>query len=152
LPAIQAYENGGGKVDHARAVDIDFANGVLAPGEGIERAEIHSGAAAIQLDSRARVEAIDDVFCAWSGFSGSDIVGHRFVDLISQPLRREAGELLERVLREAVTAEISLILLGKRGDEMPGVLALALIMIDCVAHGAQALWAPGFKKQAERAA
>jgi PAS domain-containing protein len=120
-----------------------------ALGDAVRR---HSGAAAIRLDSRARVEAVDDLFCVWSGFSGGDIVGHRFVDLISQPLRRESGELLERVLREAVTAEISLILLGKRGDEMPGVLALAPIMIDCVAHGAQALWAPGVNKLAERAA
>lgn len=102
----------------------------------------HSKAASLRLDGRARVEAVDDLFCTWSGFVGSDVVGHRFIDLISPSQRREAGDVIERVLRDAATRQIALTLLGKRGEEMPGVLALAPILTDCVAHGAQALWIP----------
>jgi PAS domain S-box-containing protein len=109
----------------------------------------HPGAAAIRLDSRARVAAIDEQFCRWSGFSGADVLGHRFIDLISPPQRREAGEILERVLREALSLEVALTLLGKRGEEMPGTLALAPIVADTVAHGAQALWVP-FQGAGER--
>jgi PAS domain S-box-containing protein len=102
----------------------------------------HPQAAAIRLDSRARIDAIDEHFCTWSGFSGADVLGHRFIDLISPPQRREAGEVVERVLREALGRDIALTLLGKRGEEMRGVLALAPILTDSVAYGAQALWVP----------
>lgn len=103
----------------------------------------HPRAAAIRLDDRARVEALDDVFCSWSGFNAADVVGHRFIDLVLTPQRRQAGELIERVLREGEQREFALTLLGKRGQEMPGVLSLAPILTDMVAHGAQALWIPG---------
>lgn len=102
----------------------------------------HPQAAAIRLDGRARIDAIDDHFCLWSGFSGADVLGHRFIDLISPSQRREAGEIIERVLREAMTHETAITLLGKRGEEMPGTLSLAPILSDSVAHGAQALWVP----------
>ncbi|QGZ93835.1 PAS domain-containing protein [Terricaulis silvestris] len=102
----------------------------------------HPQAAAMRLDSRARIAAIDEHFCVWSGFSGADVLGHRFIDLISPPHRREAGEAIEGVLREALGRDIALTLLGKRGEEMRGVLSLAPIVVDSVAHGAQALWVP----------
>ncbi len=117
---------------------------MLERGEALDAAvRRHHGAAAIRLDGRARIEAVDQVFCTHSGFSGDDVVGHRFIDLISPPHRRETGEAIERVLRESVCPEIALTLLGKRGEEMPGVLSLAPILTDSIAHGVQALWVPG---------
>lgn len=110
----------------------------------------HPRAAAIRLDSRARIAAIDEHFCVWSGFSGADVLGHRFIDLISPPERREAGEVIERALREALGRDIALTLLGKRGDEMKGVLSVAPIVTDSVAHGAQALWVPNPNDADER--
>src|SRR5262249_45834186 len=53
----------------------------------------HSRAAAIKLDARARIEAVGASFCALSGFVGSDLLGHRFVDLVSPQHRRDTGEL-----------------------------------------------------------
>lgn len=102
----------------------------------------HPKTAAIRLDGRARIEAVDQQFCLWFGFSGADVLGHRFIDLISPPQRREAGEILEHVLRDAMGRELALTLLGKRGEEMRGTLSLAPIVTDSVAHGAQALWVP----------
>lgn len=104
---------------------------------------LHSRAASIRLDVRARIEAVDEIFCRWSGFRSEDVIGHRFLDLISPSQRRETGELIERVLREGVTRERPLTLVAKRGAEMPGTLTLAPILSDCIAHGAQAIWSPG---------
>lgn len=114
---------------------------------------LHSRAASIRLDVRARIESVDDVFCRWSGFTAEDVAGHRFIDLISPPERRRAGELIERVLREGAPCETPLTLVAKRGAEMPGTLTLAPILTDCVAHGAQAIWSPGEElNEAQRAA
>lgn len=101
----------------------------------------HGGPAAIKLDVRARIESIDDSFCERSGFSRDDLVGHRFVDLVAAPRRREVAELIERVLRDGAPRDLSLMLLGKRGEEMWGVLAVAPILADFVAHGVMAVWA-----------
>ncbi|MGE0742815.1 MAG: PAS domain-containing protein [Hyphomonadaceae bacterium] len=100
----------------------------------------HAAAVAIRLDVRSRIEAIDDGFCARSGFSRADLVGHRFVDLVAAPQRRAAGELIERVLREGEPRQIVLMLLGKRGEELAGTLALAPVLTDFIAHGIMALW------------
>lgn len=102
----------------------------------------HSRTAAIRLDGRARIEAVDDVFCRLSGFRREDVQGQRFLDLTAPMQRREVGELIERVLREGVTSEMPLTLVAKRGTEMPGQMTLAPILTDCVAHGAQAIWSP----------
>lgn len=99
----------------------------------------HTLAATIRLDARARIEAADEAFCAWSGFQGEDVVSHRFVDLVSPPQRREVAELIEKVLREGAAREIELTLIGKRGQELAGVLAVAPVITDAIAHGAQAL-------------
>lgn len=103
----------------------------------------HSRTAAIRLDGRARIEAVDDLFCRISGFRREDVQGHRFLDLTTPLQRREVGELIERVLRDGVVRETPLTLVAKRGAEMPGQMTLAPILTDCVAHGAQAIWSPG---------
>jgi len=102
----------------------------------------HATAAAIRLDARSRIEAVDDVFCRVSGFRRDDVLGHRFLDVIAPMQRREIGELLERVLREGITHETPLTLVAKHGAEMPGQLTVAPIISDASAHGAQAIWSP----------
>lgn len=102
----------------------------------------HSQAAAIKLDARARIESIGASFCALSGFASTDLIGHRFVDLVSPQHRRDTGELIERVLRERISGEIALVLLGRRGEEHSGRLTAAPILTDFVAHGVMAVWAP----------
>lgn len=109
----------------------------------------HTLAAAVRLDGRARIEAADDAFCGWSGFQRDDVVSHRFVDLVSPPQRREVAELIERVLREGIARESSLTLIGKRGEELTGVLAAAPILTDSVAHGAQVLIVRNGKSNSE---
>lgn len=104
---------------------------------------VHPRAAAIRLDARARIEAVDDVFCRLSGFQRDDVLGHRFLDLTAPLQRREIGELIERVMRDGVTHEASLTLVAKRGAELSGQLTLAPILSDAIAHGAQAIWSPG---------
>jgi PAS domain S-box-containing protein len=103
----------------------------------------------VRLDGRARIEAADDAFCGWSGFQRDDVVNHRFVDLVSPPQRREVAELIERVLREGIARESSLTLIGKRGEELTGVLAAAPILTDSVAHGAQVLIVRNGKSNSE---
>jgi len=103
---------------------------------------LHSRAASIRLDGRARIEEVDAVFCRWMGFTATEVQGHRFLDLISPPQRRGAGETIERVLREGAGREMPLTLVAKRGAEMAGVLTLAPIQTDSVAYGAQAIWSP----------
>lgn len=103
---------------------------------------VHSRAAAIRLDARARIEAVDDVFCRLSGFQRDDVLGHRFLDLTAPLQRREIGELIERVLREGVAHEASLTLVAKRGTELSGQLTLAPILSDAIPLGAQAIWSP----------
>ena len=102
----------------------------------------HTQAAVIKLDARARIEMVDASFCVLSGFAGDDLVGHRFVDLVSPQHRRDTAELFERTLRERTPSQISLVLLGRRGEEHPGVLAAAPILTDFVAHGVMAVWTP----------
>ncbi len=113
---------------------------LVEQGEALNAAvQRHTQAAVVRLDARARIEVADDAFCAWSGFQRDDVIGHRFVDLVSAPQRRDVAELIERVLREGGAHEIGLTLLGKRGQELPGMLAVAPILTDFLAHGAQAL-------------
>ncbi len=115
----------------------------LEEGEAMQQAvRRHPRAAAIKLDARARIESIDTTFAAWSGFAAADVVGHRVIDLVSAGQRRDVAEMIERVLRDGESCEISLTMLGKRGDEMPGDLALAPILTDFAAHGAFALFVP----------
>jgi PAS domain S-box-containing protein len=101
-----------------------------------------SGAALIRLDGRARIEEIDDAFTKWSGFTAADVVGHRAVDLVAASQRREAAELIDRVLREGGAREMKVNLLGRRGNEIAGDLSLAPILTDFAAHGAFALFVP----------
>lgn len=103
---------------------------------------LHSGATSIRLDGRARIEAVDDAFCRWLGFGAAEVQGHRFLDIVSPTQRRDAGETIERVLREGLRREMPATLVAKRGAEMPGMLALAPIQADAVAYGAQAIWSP----------
>ena len=99
----------------------------------------HTAAAAIRLDARARIEGVDSSFCAWFGFSKGDVVGHRFVDLVVAPFRRGVAELIEAVLREPGARETPLTLLGKRGEEVSGVLSLAPVLTDFVPQGVSAV-------------
>lgn len=115
----------------------------LEDGEALQQAvRLHSRAAAIKLDARARVEAIDDTFTAWTDFGPSDLAGHRVIDLVAAGQRREAAEVIERVLRDGLGRTVNLTLLSKRGEEIEGALALAPILTDFTAHGACALFVP----------
>lgn len=115
----------------------------LEDGEAMQQAvSVHARAASIKLDARARVESVDDTFTAWTGFAGADLAGHRILDLVPAAQRRECADMIERVLREAQPRSMALTLLGKRGEEIEGVLALAPILTDFIAHGACALFVP----------
>lgn len=115
----------------------------LEDGEAMQQAvSVHARAASIKLDARARVETVDDTFTAWTGFAGADLAGHRILDLVAAAQRRDCAEMIERVLREPQPRSMGLTLLGKRGDEIEGVLALAPILTDFIAHGAFALFVP----------
>ncbi|MCX7356603.1 MAG: PAS domain S-box protein [Alphaproteobacteria bacterium] len=115
----------------------------LEDGEALQQAvRLHSRAAAIKLDARARVETIDDTFTAWTGFVSSDLAGHRVIDLVAASQRREAAEVIERVLRDGLGRTVNVTLLSKRGEEIEGALALAPILTDLTAHGACALFVP----------
>lgn len=115
----------------------------MEDGEAMQHAvSVHRRMASIKLDARARVEAVDETFTEWTGFVGADLIGHRILDLIAAGQRREGAEMIERVLREAQPRAMTITLLGKRGDEIEGELALAPILTDFVAHGAFALFVP----------
>lgn len=115
----------------------------LEDGEAMQQAvSVHARAASIKLDARARVESVDDTFTAWTGFAGADLAGHRILDLVPAAQRLECADMIERVLREAQPRSMALTLLGKRGEEIEGVLALAPILTDFIAHGAFALFVP----------
>ncbi len=115
----------------------------LEDGDALQQAvRVHDRAAAIKLDAHACVETIDDEFTAWTGFESADLVGHRLFDLVLSAQRRAAAETIECVFREGRPRSISLTLLGKRGDEVEGVLAIAPILTDFVAHGALAIFVP----------
>lgn len=115
----------------------------LEEGEAMQQAvRIHACASALKLDARARVETVDETFAAWSGFGEADLAGHRLLDLVAAGQRRECAEMIERVLREGQPRSMALTLLSKRGEEIEGVLALAPILTDFIAHGAFALFVP----------
>lgn len=115
----------------------------LEEGEAMQRAvRVHACASALKLDARARVETVDETFTAWSGFGEADLAGHRLLDLVAAGQRRECAEMIERVLREGQPRSMALTLLSKRGEEIEGVLALAPILTDFIAHGAFALFVP----------
>jgi len=115
----------------------------MEEGEALQQAvRIHTRASAIKLDARARVETVDDAFTSWSGFTSADLGGHRLLDLVTAAQRRECAETIECVLREGQPRVMELTLLGKRGDEIEGTLALSPILTDFAAHGAFALFVP----------
>ncbi|MEQ1490058.1 MAG: PAS domain S-box protein, partial [Terricaulis sp.] len=115
----------------------------MEDGEALQQAvKLHSRAAAIKLDARARVESIDETFTAWTGFGVGDLAGHRVIDLVAANQRREVAEVIERVLRDGLGRTVNITLLSKRGDEIEGALALAPILTDFTAHGACALFVP----------
>lgn len=115
----------------------------MEEGEALQQAvRIHTRASAIKLDARARVETVDDAFTSWSGFTSADVGGHRLLDLVTAAQRRECAETIECVLREGQPRVMELTLLGKRGDEVEGTLALSPILTDFAAHGAFALFVP----------
>jgi PAS domain S-box-containing protein len=115
----------------------------MEDGEALQQAvRLHARAAAIKLDARARIKTIDEAFTAWTGFNSNDLAGHRVIDLVAAGQRREAAEVIERVLREGRGRAINITLLSKRGEEIEGALALAPILTDFTAHGACALFVP----------
>jgi PAS domain S-box-containing protein len=100
----------------------------------------HPYAAAIRLDASARIRSIDDDFCHWSGFHRDDMIGQRFVDLVPGCQRREVGDLIENAMRESKQQKIDLTLLSRQGQELAGVLAVAPILTEFIAHGVMAIW------------
>jgi PAS domain S-box-containing protein len=115
----------------------------MEDGEALQQAvRVHGRAASIKLDARGRVESVDETFTAWTGFGGGDLIGHRVLDLVAAAQRRESAEMIEGVLREGRARAMGLTLLSKRGEEIEGVLALAPILTDFIAHGAFALFVP----------
>lgn len=103
----------------------------------------HEHVSLITLDARARIENVDNAFSNWTGFTPDDLTGHRFTDLSPVGTRRELAEMVERVMRESRAMQMYLTLLGKRGDEICGRVAIAPIQTDFVARGAQVLWTRG---------
>jgi len=101
----------------------------------------HEGLAVLQLDAHARIESVDAAFTAWSGFTAAELRGHRLADLIAASARRELMGAFERALREGAPTRVAVTLIGKRGDEISGSAAIAPIMADFVARGAQLIWA-----------
>lgn len=112
----------------------------------------HEGVAVIQLDAHGRIESVDAVFSAWSGFNAAELRGHRLADLIAAGARRELMGAFERALREAAPATADLVLIGKRGDEIGGRAVIAPLMSDFVARGAQMVWVRAFVQELARAA
>lgn len=101
----------------------------------------HERLAIIQLDAHSRIETVDAAFSAWSGFSAAELKGHRFADLIATRARRDLMAAFERALRESAAARAEIVLIGKRGDEISGRAAIAPMLSDFVARGAQIVWA-----------
>lgn len=93
-------------------------------------------AALLRLDARGRVETADARFSDWSGFNASEIAGHRLADLMPPADRRRFNLLFEQVLRDVRPGRDTLIVLGRRGDELCVDAAIAPIQSDYVARGA----------------
>jgi hypothetical protein len=100
----------------------------------------HGGLAAIQLDAHGRIQGVDAVFTIWTGFTAAGFARHRFADLAAAGARREIMSAFERALRDTGPIRADLTLIGKRGDEISGRAAIAPILSDFVARGAQLLW------------
>lgn len=104
--------------------------------EALRRAGLdHPLIVALRLDSRARIEWIDEKFGAFTGFNASDLAGHRFVDLLAASKRRGVAELIERVLTERSVSQADVTFLGRNGGEYSGHLTLAPVLSDYIAHG-----------------
>ena len=88
------------------------------------------------------METIDDTFTAWTRFWTNKLAVHRVIDLVAASQRREAAEVIERVLRDGLGRTANVTLLSKSGEEIEGALALAPILTDYTAHGACALFFP----------
>ncbi len=97
----------------------------------------HEEIAAVQLDAHGRIESVPEAFARWSGFSGAELAGHRFADLIAASDRRRFVTALEAVLSQRTPARTGFTLIGKRGDETIAAAAIAPILSDFVARGAQ---------------
>ncbi|MBX3510725.1 MAG: PAS domain S-box protein [Hyphomonadaceae bacterium] len=100
----------------------------------------HPALALIQLDARGRIESTSGAFECWTGFSKTEVTGHRLADLAAGGCRRELVTALERVLSERAATHIDLTVLGKRGEELEGRFAFAPVISDFVARGAYAVW------------
>lgn len=98
------------------------------------------GLVSIRLDARGRIEVANDELFRTLGFSPTDVVGHRFFDLVAVNWRREAAMLFETVLRDREPAGGLVVMMSKRGEETQGYLSLAPILADFTAQGAHALW------------
>ncbi|HRP09906.1 MAG TPA: PAS domain-containing protein [Terricaulis sp.] len=112
----------------------------------------HEGLAVVQLDAHARIETVDAAFTAWSGFAAGELRGHQLADLIAAGARRELMAAFERALREAAPMRVALTLIGKRGDEISGPAAIAPMLSDFVARGAQLVWTRAHTTELARAA
>jgi PAS domain S-box-containing protein len=100
----------------------------------------HGQVALMTLDTHGRITSANATFCAWTGFSADDLVGHRLTDLSPIGARRDLSAIFERVMRESAPLQMQLTLLGKKGDEISGRVSIAPIQTDFVARGAQVLW------------
>lgn len=112
----------------------------------------HMDVALIRLDAHGRIEAVDAAFQGWSGFSATELTGHRFADLIAAGGRREMMGAFERALREGGATHAEFTLIGKRGEEIFGRAAIAPVLSDFVARGAALVWARGPAREMARAA
>ncbi len=111
----------------------------------------HGGLAVIQLNAHGRIESVDTAFTAWSGFTATELQGHRFADLITASGRRELMGAFERALREGAPASAEFTLIGKRGDEISGRAAIAPVLSDFVARGANIVWTRAATQERARA-
>jgi PAS domain S-box-containing protein len=112
----------------------------LEEGRGLmSAAHRNAGAAVLRLDPRGRLDAVDEVFCSWTGFNAPDLVGHRLAELVVGQERREVGLFIERVLGAGTSDQVNMELLGRTGAVTPCLVTMAPIVSDFVPRGVIAL-------------
>lgn len=95
----------------------------------------HACSTTLRLDTRGRLEQVGERFCERTGFVSTEIVGHRLVEIVPPALRTAVMEAVEAVLRNGERAMVDLTIVGKRGQEIAGELALAPILSDFAPRG-----------------
>ncbi len=121
---------------HGEGVAVLFENITRAVHETQKSEELrayrdnaHSGAPffAFELDQFGKIAKASDPFLKATGFSESRIKGHTASDLIAPPDRRLWRDTIEKVLTERTTRAIQVVLLCRRGENLPLSCAVSSI-------------------------